>query len=230
MARMISKPSSQSRPGFTLVELLLAMALGVLVAAILAALVQGLLVAGDGLSGRISGPFAARTAVRALSREIACAFAPPVEGLAPLQLSSATEPDKPRVRLAFYVPVPAEPRSAGGYDIEQVVWTVQPFADGHRELQRVSAPCSGPFTNAPVTNCWLSGRFDLAIEAVTNDVFHVEWPPAGMDTPALPAALRLVLSLPGEAPIHTEILIQAAHGIRSPVERSAGTTDAPGNK
>ena len=209
------------KAGFTLVELLLALALGVLVAGILAALVHGLLAAGDGQSARIQGPFAARAAVRALTREIACAFAPPIKDLVPLALSISTEPGKPEVRLAFYAPVPAEPRAAHGYDIEQVTYEVLQVGSGRRALQRISAPCSGPFTNAPVTNRLLNGRFTLAIEAVTNNTAYAEWPPPKIEKPLLPTSMRLSLDMSGENPIQTEVLIQTATGIRSPIERKA---------
>ncbi len=223
---MTVPPSSRSRAGFTLIELLLAIALGVLVAAILAALVHSLLSAGDVLSARTRGPFAARAAVRELAREIACAFPPPGPDSVPLQLAASTDPDQPQVRLAFFVPVPAEPRGAGGYDLQQVVWSVQPFPDGRRELRRVSAPCSGPRTNAWTTNVWLQGNFSLAVEAVTNGTGLAEWPPPRTaDSPGLPPSLRLALALPGAEPIRTEVLIQTANGIRSPVARQ---NPAPG--
>lgn len=207
------------RSGFTLVELLLAIALGALVAAILAALIHGLLAAGDGQSARAQGP-AARLALRTLSREIACAYAPPDEDLPPLRLSTSTEVGQPEVVLAFYAPVPA----AGfpppqGYDVEHVRYEVVPAAAGHRELRRISAPCSGPLTNAPATNRLLNGRFALAIEAVTNGTAHAEWPRPQTAEPGLPTSLRLTLALPGEEPLQTEVLIQTATGIRSPLER-----------
>lgn len=217
-------PSARSA-GFTLVELLLAIALGVLVAGIVAALVHGLLAAGNGQSSRAQGPLAARAAIRTLSREIACAFAPPLKNLAPLKLASSTEPGKPEVALSFYAPVPAEPVAVGGYDIEQVTYAVLPAGPGLRELQRISVPCSGPFTNAPVTNRVLNGRFTLVIEALTNGIAQAEWPPPKTETPVLPTSLRLSLSLPGEAPLQTEVLIQAANGIPSPVARKAETPE-----
>lgn len=212
-------PKSPPRAGFTLVELLLALALGVWVAAILAALLHGLLAAGDGQAARIRGPVAARAALRTLSREIACAFAPPVDDLAPMRLTASTEPGKPDVLLSFYVPVPAKPFFAHGYDIEQVTYEVRATEEGGRDLLRISVPCSGPFTNAPVTNQLLSGRFSLAIEALTNDVARTEWPPPDVETPVLPTSMRLVLSQTGEAPLRTEVLVQTANGIRSPIER-----------
>lgn len=219
-------PPNARRAGFTLVELLLAVALGVCVAGILAALIHGLLSAGDGQSARLQGPVAARTAVRALSREIACAFAPPVKDLAPMQLSTSTEPGKPEVRLAFYAPVPAEPVFAHGYDIERVTYEVQPAGEGRRELRRIAAPCSGPLTNAPVTNLLLNGSFTLAIEAVTNGAARTDWPPPKTEKPALPTSMRLSLSWPGEDLIQTEVLIQTATGIRSPIARTNAEPEA----
>ena len=216
----MSRASPSIRPsGFTFVELLLALALGTLVAAILAALVHGLLVAGAGQTSRFQGPFAARAALRILSREIASAYAPPVEDLVPLLLSTSTEPGQPDVRLAFYAPVPAEPRSLGGYDVEQVAYEVMRIGEGRRELRRIAAPCSGPATNAPVTNRLFAGRFTLAIAALTNANPHAAWPPPDLEKPTLPSSLRLSLALDGEDPIETEVLIQSAAGIRSPVER-----------
>ena len=220
-------PNNAPRAGFTLVELLLALALGVLVAAILAALIHGLLAAGDGQSARLRGPVAARAALRTLSREISCAFAPPVEDLAPMQLSTSTEPGKPEVLLAFYVPVPAEPAFAQRYDIVQVTYQVRQAGDGLRELLRISVPCSGPLTNAPSTNQLLSGRFTLAIEALTNGAARAEWPPPKTEKPVLPPSLRLSLSQPGEESLRAEVLVQAANGIRSSVERKEPGAEEP---
>ncbi len=220
-------PTHPRREAFTLVELLLAISLGVLVAAILAALIHGLLSAGGGQTARLQGPAADRAALRSLSREIACAVPPPVRDLAPMRLSTSTEPGKPDVRLAFYVPVPAEPAFAHGFDIEQVAFEVQADASGLRELRRISAPCSGPLTNAPVTTLLLAGRFTLAIEALTNDTPHAEWPPPGASPPVLPTSVRLSLSRPGEEPLRTEVLVQTALGIRSPLEREPDAPDAP---
>ncbi len=217
-------PSSR-QAGFTLVELLVAIALGVLVAGILATLIHGLLAARSGQSSRIHGPLAARAALRSLSREISCAFAPPVKDTPPLELVTSTEPDKPVVALTFYAPVPAEPIAGSGYDIEQVTYEVFPVGPGQRELRRISAPCSGPFTLAPVTNRLLNGNFTLAIEAVTNGTAHAEWPPSQAEQPFLPTSMRLLLTLPGESPVQTEVLIQAANGIRSPIERKDETPE-----
>ena len=219
----MSRASPSTRPsGFTFVELLLALALGALVAAILGLLVHGLFSAGNSQAARLRGPFAAQAALRTLSREISCAFAPPVEHLATLRLSASTEIGKPEVVLAFYVPVPAPL----GYDIEQVTYEVAPTRGPVRELRRISAPCSGPYTNVPVTNLLFEGRFALAIEAMTNGTACAAWPPVpAPDQPTLPASLRLTLAMPGQEPLRTEVLVQAAAGIHSPVERKKQKTE-----
>jgi type II secretory pathway pseudopilin PulG len=210
----LAPPSPRRQAGFTFVELLLAIALGVLVAGILAALLHGLLAAGEGQARRLQGPHAARRALLTLSREIACAFAPPGAEQAALELTTSTEPGKPEVRIAFSAPVASEPSGAGtAYDLHQVVYEVHRQEEGRRILQRISAPCAGPFTNAFVTNPLLTGRFSLEIAAVTNDVVHAAWPLPDAEPSHLPSALRLVLELPQAAPIQIEALIQAAAGL-----------------
>lgn len=216
--------------GFTFVELLLALALSALVAGILGLLIHGLLVAGHGQTQRQQGPFRARAALRTLSREVACAFAPPVRDLVPLTLTTSTEPGQPEVRLVFFAPVlPASPPAyPGAFDIHQIAYEVHSLGPNQRELRRISAPCSGPFTNAPVTNRIFSGSFTLALAAMSNDTAYVEWPPPDTTPPALPASLRLSLHLNGQpAPFQSETLIQCAHGIRSPLERVPPPEPAP---
>jgi hypothetical protein len=198
------------------------MALGVLVAAILALLLRGLLTAGDGQTARLQGPVAARHALRSISREASCAFAPPVKDLAPLELSTSTEPAKPQVRLAFYAPIPL-PDFPGAFDIHHVAYEVHAVKPGIRELRRIAVPCSGPLADAPSTNILLQGRFSMSIVALSSNVPATSWPPPSNETapPSLPPSLLLSMDLPGQdAPLQTEVLIQAATGIRSPVERA----------
>ena len=216
---MNSPAPSTRTAGFTMVELLLAIALGVLVAGLLAALIHSLWTARESQAGRARGPQAARAALRVLSREIACAFAPPVKGLVPLKIETSTEPGKPETVLAFYAPVPADGFTDGRYDIAQITYEVARDGAGLRELRRIAVPCSGPGTNAPVTNRLLNGRFTLAIEALTNGTAQAAWPPPNAEAPVLPGSLRLSLAWQGEPSIQTEVLIQAAHGISSPIER-----------
>ena len=212
--------------GFTFVELLLALALGALVAAILGTLVHGLFTAGEGQAGRLRGPFAARAALRSLSRELACAFAPPDENRPPLQLSVSTEVGRPETVLSFYAPVPGP---LGG-DVEQVTYEIAPGRGARREWRRISVPCSGPLTNAPVTNVLFEGRFALAVEVLADGTAHSVWPPPKGETKTgLPPSVRLTLALPGQAPQQTEVLIQTAAGIRSPVERADADENAATN-
>ncbi len=204
-----------------MVELLLALALGVLVTGILGALIHGLLSASDGQATRLRGPFAARSAVRSLSRELTCAFSPPVKKVVPLQLTTSTEPGKASVLLTFYAPVPS-PIGAG---IEQITFAVRAIGKGQKELQRISVPCAGPFTNAPVTNRLFAGHFTLTFEAMKGGEAHTEWPPSLAEDLSLPTSMRLSLALPGENPIETEVLIQTTRGIPSPLERKSAAPE-----
>ena len=206
--------------GFTFVELLLALALGTLAAATVALLLRAMLASGSVQTERLGGSFAARAALRTLSRDVSCAFAPPVKGLPPLRLETSTEPGKPSVRLEFYVPVLEDESFPGAYDVHAVAYEVRASSHGRSDFLRISAPCSGPYTNAPVTNLLFHGRFSLAAEIVDGEKRHSKWPPPEEPAAALPSAIRLSLSLRGEnQPLVTEALIQAAASIRSPVER-----------
>ena len=120
--------------------------------------------------------------------------------------------DEMRARAA------AEPARAGtSYDIQHVVFEVHRRDGDRRELWRAAAPCSGPFTNAPVTNRLLAGEFTLTVEAVTNGTGHAAWPLPETEVSRLPSALRLSLVLPDHEPLQTEALIHAASGISSPL-------------
>ncbi|MDY0150160.1 MAG: prepilin-type N-terminal cleavage/methylation domain-containing protein, partial [Kiritimatiellia bacterium] len=102
----MSPPAAiRHRDGFTFVELLLAIALSALVAGILGMLIHGLLITSHSQTQRQQGPFSARAALRTLSREVACAFVPPVQDRVPLTLTTSTAPGEPVVRLAFFVPL-----------------------------------------------------------------------------------------------------------------------------
>lgn len=209
------------RAGFTLVELLLAMALGVLVAAILGALIHSLLSAGEGQFSRTRGAYAARSALRVLSRDLACAYAPPVKELQPMELSTSTEPGKPLLLLSFYAPV----NGPVGPDMEQVTYAVEPAGrDGHA-LQRISSPCIGPGTNAPVTNSLLTGRFTFSAEAIVDGEPVAVWPQPGDTETGLPRSMRLTLNLQDSDPMETEVLIQTANNIPSPLKRDAAPAE-----
>lgn len=199
--------------GFTFVELLLALALGALVAVILGGLLHGLLVANRQQAGRARGAPVARAALRQMSRELAGAFAPPVDKLAPLELATATESDKPLVAISFYAPVsgPLE------YDVAHITYDVVRISGDQLAWRRLAAPCSGPYTNAPVTNLLYAGRFALEIAVFTNDTPHTAWPlPQDKEQPALPQAVRLTLTLPGQPPLATDTLIQTMLPVRGP--------------
>ena len=219
---------SRSKPtGFTFVELLLALALGALIAGVLAALVHGLMSAGLRQGQRLRDPANARAALRSMARELACAFAPPVKNLAPLTLAATTEPGKPAVAISFYAPVPAAPPPPLNYDLQHITYELRSGDGGGYQLQRISVACSGPETNRPATNLLLAGRFTLVIEALTNGIAHAEWRPKNQAEAGLPDVVRLTLQAPDRPEVQTEALIQVSQPLVTPVERPPVETNRP---
>ncbi len=214
------------RRGFTLVEVLLATALTALIATILALLAHALLSAGDAQAGRLRGPFAARAALRSLSRDLSCAFSPPMEQVVPLKLSTSTEPDQPETSLLLYVPVP-EPSLPLGYDIHQVTYEVHRSGKAARELRRMAAPCSGPGTNTPMTRILLRGPFAFSMQAVSDASSHDSWPPPNEEDPELPTSMTVNLTWDQRESYQTEVLIQPTIRIRSPIERASSGERGP---
>ena len=216
------------RDAFTLVELLLAVALGAMVAAILAAILHGLVRSDRAQTRHLAGPVAARAALLRMAREVSCAFAPPGTGNAdpdgaPLSLSRsvAGEPGEAELRLAFYLPIPSRaPQLPGFYGVERVTYEVRPVPGGGagRELLRMSVPCSGPRTNDVRKTTLLRGNFKLSVraggDAGTDDPSDGIWPPesataAGAGA-ALPESLRFSILLPGDETVETETLLHCS--------------------
>ena len=70
----------------------------------------------------------------------------------------------------------------------------------------------------------------MAVEVLADGTAHSVWPPPKGETKTgLPPSVRLTLALPGQAPQQTEVLIQTAAGIRSPVERADADENAATN-
>lgn len=217
------------RDAFTLVELLLAMALSAMVAAILAAVVHGL-VQGDRVQTRhLAGPDAARGALLRMAREVSCACAPDGGGRGtdtplPFALAhpGAGDPAEPDLRLEFYLPVPSRvPYLPGFYGLDRVAYEVRRVPGSTstpalRELLRRSAPCAGPRTNDVATVILLRAPFDLDIRIPGEDDADV-WPlPSAAtdpDAPVLPPSLLFTLRLPGSPPLSTETLVHCAHSL-----------------
>lgn len=220
------------RGGFTLVELLLAVALGSLVAMILAALLHGLIGGERAQTRHLEGPLAARSALLRLARETACAFAPPDPDITPLALELPTGEGEPELRLAFYLPVPSrEPRLPGFYGVEKVTYEVRVVGGGGekgvpvRELSRISAPCAGPRADDGRKTVLLRGAFNLAVRVpdaeggTAGGSMAETWPPGGEGggeggdgkQPPLPPSLRFSVRLPGQEAVETETLVHCAH-------------------
>lgn len=229
------------RGGFTLVELLVAIALGALVALILAALLHGLVHSEQVQTRHLEGPVAARSALLRLARETSCAFAPPNPQITPLSLELSSEWGGPELRLAFYLPVPSRaPQLPGFYGVEKVAYEVRTVegavgAKGApvRELVRISSPCAGPRENDGLKTTLLRGAFNLVVRVPeaegerTVDSMAETWPPAGEKSgkggidgqPPLPPSLWFSIRLPGQDAIETEALVHCAHVLGAPEGR-----------
>lgn len=216
------------RDAFTLVELLLAVALGAMAAVILAAILHGLVRSDRAQTAHLAGPVAARSALLRMAREVSCAFAPPGIGNAdpagaPLSLSrpAAGEPGEAELRLAFYLPVASRaPQLPGFYGVERVTYEVRPVPGGGagRELLRLSVPCSGPRTNDVRKTTLLRGDFKLTVRtgdgAGTDDPADGIWPPdspsGALEWTVLPESLRFSILLPGDETVETEALVHCS--------------------
>lgn len=216
------------RDAFTLVELLLAVALAAMVAAILGALLHGLIQGDRAQTELLSGPVAARSVLLRLSRETACAFAPPDAEITPLELARSAEWGEPELRLEFYLPVASRaPFLPGFYGVEKVAWEMRPVsgADGERELVRRSVPCAGPRTNDVRSVVVLRGPFRLDIRVPDTGgpgtEMAGEWPPEEEQSspgtqPPLPPSLWFSLQWEGGDAVETESLVQCAHALEAP--------------
>ncbi len=225
------------REAFTLVELLLAVALGAVAALILAAILHGLVQGDRAQTRHLEGPVAARTALLRLARETSCAFAPPDPETTPLTLERPTDWGEPELRLSFYLPVPSRVEGLPGFHgVERVTYEVRPSPDGagRRDLVRLSVPCAGPLTNDVQETTLLRGPFHLAVRvpdpAVPADPMPETWPRGGgggqdaSGQPPLPPSLRFSLALPGQSPLETEALVHCAHPLepRNPPQAPRG--------
>lgn len=218
------------RDAFTLVELLLAVALGAMVAAILGALLHGLILGDRAQTRLLEGPVAARAVLLRLSRETASAFAPPDADITPLELARSADWGEPELRLGFYLPVPSRaPYLPGFHGVEHVAYELRPVSGepGVKELLRRSVPCAGPRTNDVQTAVLLRGPFRLDVRVPDAEdpgaEMAEEWPPEDPDAtpdvqPPLPPSLWFSLRWGDETAIETESLVQCAH----PLERPEG--------
>ena len=219
--------------GFTLVELLLAIALSSVVAAILAAAIHALVVANRTEAARQAGPAAAHAALLRVAEEVSMAYRPPVApgGRPVFSVSRSLDPAEPEIVLSFFAPVPEENAPPPfRYDIAEVAYAVQIVRPHVRELRRISHPCSGPEVEMPRTNVLLRGDFRFDAQVLAEGGAHETWPPEGKrgaeegdDAPEeLPPAVRLSIAADGEEAVASDVLIQAAHGIRAIREETTG--------
>lgn len=217
--------------GFTLVELLISVALTAVVTAILGLAVFSLIRAKDGQEYRLNNEVAVRRVMRDMAHELMAAYRPPDTNRIPFSLETSTETGQPETILKFHTPSIREWGDARWYDIEHVTYEVKHPSANRRQLYRQSAPCSGPYADADTPILLLDGPFTFHVEAVTNQTLHTVWPiPENSESAeALPQSVRLTLTWK-DTPIQTDILIQAAHSVSSSVIRAQSPTAAETNQ
>lgn len=210
------RPFFRQAAGFTMVELVLAIGLSSILLVILASCIHVLIVTNGIQAGQQKGIYAMHDALRVLMRDAGSAFLPPVEDLEPFRLEVSRDPLLPETLLAFYAPVPDDQLpSPHAYDIAQITHIIRQHSSRQREWLRITTPCSGPYTNTPQTNLLFRGAFRFSAQVLEKgQVLHEAWPLL-LGATNLPPALRITCTLDGEDPVTTDVLIQAAHGIRS---------------
>jgi hypothetical protein len=158
------------------------------------------------------------SALRILSRE-SCAPSPPRERPCRWSCPPPPNPASPRSASPFSSPCPKPTFPVPTTFIRSPMKSMR--SKGLRELRRIAAPCSGPFTNAPVTNLLLK------VTSPCHRRHHqrhaaAEWPPPDRYRLPGPAPFPASRARPArpKTPPPDRSLIQAATGIRSPVERA----------
>ena len=180
----------RSTAAFTLPELLVAIALTSVVALVLASVTYQLSEAVSGQTRRVAGPYAAQSALRELSIELACAYPPPapradatnapgyVSPPPPFALEPSSSPAEP-LRLSFLAP---EPDAADHllytirrlrYEFRLAPDPADPRAPAQYVWLRIESPTVGPDIDAPITNLLYRGALHPVFEAI---------PPPPIDT------------------------------------------------
>lgn len=202
-----------SRGGMTMVELLLALAIGVLVVALVGSLYHTVFTTRNHQRASGAGLFAARAALRGMGRDIAAACVPAAQPDAAFHLTRGKKTGDPIWTLAFCMPDLAAQGDADWYELQRV--TYRYFEEGVQEarLTRHTQPLVGPGTETPpATNLLLRGSFKLQIQAWEEGQLYDEWPPQE-DAAPMPQAMHATLEWPDTPAMSTEVLIECANPV-----------------
>ncbi len=209
------------RGGFTLLEVMLAVAISAMTLALAGLLVQFVMRTLERQQEQIRGPRAAATALRHVD-EVLRTAAPPTEDPA-TRFELVDEEAGPRLRFARA----ARPSHASEPAWSEVRLTEIRLDPGEgrgagRRLVCLERPPLGPDADRVVTNLWMRGVRGLEIFVWGGGAWQTAWPAEG-ESPSVPAAVRVALSFEGaDGPSSLErvIAIPAGMTVTSRLERA----------
>jgi len=211
-----------SRRGLTLIELLVAMGIAVLLAAVVFAIYAGALRTLDSQGRWRAAAYPAAAALDALTLDLSSAVAPWGITNSPFVLAPAPE-GADGIRLHFFAAMPkSAERDVSAYAIREIYYTLSASnAAGTNGLVRTWAAfrIDNPTGVASNVDVWGSVRA-LRLEVFDGKSWTNTW---GVGTNAsLPQAARVMFSVGDESAsqrIASEVLIPAGHRIAAPKSR-----------
>ncbi len=208
------------RPGFTLIELILAMAIASLVVTLIFSTYHTVTVTLQGQQDRRRGADKAADAVRQIERDLTCAFAPKSDAACAFELQKGTTPAAARLSFCTAV-MPANETDLRWFELRRVVYGIGADAENAPVLFRAEQPLAGPGAFAPpVTNALATGVESFRVSVYDGAEWSEEWSSAGS---SCPRAARIELTArhgSGTNTFQTEVLIPAGNPVTSSVSRA----------
>ena len=208
------------RPGFTLIELILAIAIASLVVTLVFSTYHTVTVILQGQEDRRRGADKVADAVRQLERDLACTFAPKSDAACGFELQKGTTPAAARLSFCTAV-MPANETDLRWFELHRVVYGIGADAANSPVLFRADQPLAGPGAFAPpVTNTLAVGVESFRVSVYDGAAWNEEWSSAGS---GCPRAARIELTTKygsGSKNFQTEVLIPVGNPVTSRVIRA----------
>jgi prepilin-type N-terminal cleavage/methylation domain-containing protein len=218
MIRRDTRPAGTDRRGFTLIETLLAIGIGVVVLLLVYSIYHTTLAVRENQGRRRTGPAAAADALDRISRDLASAVMPANERGCPFSLEAAGASGASE--LTFTTLTAHTGESPAWHSPICVTYMLEGAGERQR-LVRLEQAVDGPEAGVNTTNVLVRSVDFFEVRVFNGMTWEDEWLEAGSDM--LPAAAGVRIGLPGEEPARqheTEIFIPAGNIITSAVERA----------
>jgi type II secretory pathway component PulJ len=225
-----SSVQPDSRQGMSLIELLLALVIVILVVTTAMTLYHTVSSTLRGQTDRLEGMVPVSDAIRQLSRDLTCAFAPPGQTTYSFTLKPAETGQEPSLELSFFTAVSTSTeREIPWGAIRHVTYAfITNASSGQLTLNYRTEPVTGPGVLEPsVTNAVVTGLQNLKVEVFDGKTWHAQWPVE--ESPVLPQALRIEVQTGRSRSkiLTTEVFIPAGNSIPSTLTRSTATSSTP---